>query len=734
MQHLFRLATCIACAVLLLPNGLAEDAPDSLFFDAYQQFQAGERMENEQRYSDAKEHFERAEKILRSIKQTHSDWQPLVVDYRLGKTIDALKRLQDAPPEPAAPSNSDDDLAGPLPLPDPMGGSLNTPATSPVPEFNPRSSRETPSVASQATRPSQSTNSREAVEMARKLRESDAERKRMERQIQQLVGQYKSAQHALDKKNVDVLELRSSLAQIKEEFSNYKKDNKPYTEGGKEWQEELEALRTDLREAHAEIESLTDERNILIAQLDRAKLYIDQYAQQQEQLTVARDEAIASRDEFRDKAKKYLAEVEEYRTRADRYYAEAESYKIKLESTESLREQIESLGEANADLTQKLKEAEDKVGKMIASGSAQDDAVIELRSEINSVRDQLLAAQVELQQKDSRIAGLQAKLDETTGELAMLKLNPLPRAEEERLSAENELLRGIVMRQIKQQARLEQARRMIQDELERLEIKSASLDQQLVELAGAQFELTDAEKELFKKPVVALVEDETPDVAGMAVAVAKSSAAAAKAEAEAAPTPEESFTPNDPRALPAELSPLVAKAKQQFAEGRFEDAEKTYEEIIKQEPDSYFALSNLAVTQFQMNKLSAAAVALRKAISIYDEDAFAYTILGIVLYQQQDLESARDILMKAIEVDPEDHKAYNYLGITMFEQGDSKEAEEFIQKAIELDPEYADAHFNLAVVYILGKPPAKGLARQHYDKATALGALPDASLEQLLNN
>jgi len=290
MQHIIRLALFAACAVFLLPSGLAEDAPDSLFFDAYQQYQAGERMESEQRHADAKEHFERAEQILRSIKQNHSNWQPLVVQFRLGKTMDALKRVRDARPQ-EQPASNDDDLAGPLPLPDPMGRDVNTPATSPVPEFNPRNSHETPQLNNQA-RPS-TNNSRDVVEMARKLQQSESERRRMESQLEQMVGQYKSAQHALDKRNVDVLELRSSLAQITEEFTNYKKDNQQYTEGGKEWQAELDALRSDLREAHAEIESLTDERNLLISQLDRAKLYIDQYAKQQEHLTIAGDEAIA---------------------------------------------------------------------------------------------------------------------------------------------------------------------------------------------------------------------------------------------------------------------------------------------------------------------------------------------------------------------------------------------------------------------------------------------------------
>lgn len=726
MQPFIRLAAFLACAAFL-PSALANDEPDSLFFDAYQQYQAGERMEAESRPADAREHFERAEEILRSIKRKHRDWQPLVVDYRLNKTEEALKRVRNAP----ANAPQDDDLAGPLPLPDPMGNSVNTPATSPIPDFSPRQSRETPYVDGGQRSGREAANREEVLEMARKLRQSEAERQRMDEQLQQMLGRYKSAQHALDKRNVDILELRSLLEQVRQEFDNFKKDAEHQAKGSEAWQKEIEGLRTELREAYAEIEALTDEKSLLITQLERAKGFLEQYATQQEELTAQRDSALEEREAFRERARDYLREIDRYRGEAERYYAEAERYKVKVEAADSLRQQLDLLSEENKSLSNQLANAEKQIEKIKSEGVAENETVLQLRSEINGVRDQLLAAQVELQQKDSTILGLQAQFDETSGELASLKLNPVPREEERKLTAENELLRGIVMRQIKQQARLEQARRMIQEELQRLEVRSDSLDQQLVELSEVRIELTDEEKALFKQPVVALVDSESGNVAGMAVAVAKSAAAELNAEGEAA-AQEEPVAPSDPRALPAEMYPLVEKAKQQFEEGRFEAAEETYEEIVAQVPDSYFGLSNLAVTQFQLSKFSAAEVALRKAIALEPEDSFAFTILGIVLFRQGDLEGAQEMLADAIAVNPKDHKAFNYLGITMFEQGDARQAESHIQEALSLNPDYADAHFNLAVVYALSKPPSKGLARQHYDKATELGALPDASLEQLL--
>ena len=53
-------------------------------------------------------------------------------------------------------------------------------------------------------------------------------------------------------------------------------------------------------------------------------------------------------------------------------------------------------------------------------------------------------------------------------------------------------------------------------------------------------------------------------------------------------------------------------------------------------------------------------------------------------------------------------------------------------EAVSLDPTYADAHFNLAVVYAMQTPPNKEKAREHYKKATEYGAEPDSALEQMI--
>src|SRR5207245_4264216 len=105
---------------------------------------------------------------------------------------------------------------------------------------------------------------------------------------------------------------------------------------------------------------------------------------------------------------------------------------------------------------------------------------------------------------------------------------------------------------------------------------------------------------------------------------------------------------------------------------------------------------------------------------------------GIVVYLQYKYEYARYELTKSLSINPKSSTAHNYLGITASQKGWQQAAEQEILESIADNPDYADAHFNLAVIYATAQPPAKDLAKQHYAKATLLGTAPDPSLEKLL--
>ena len=132
--------------------------------------------------------------------------------------------------------------------------------------------------------------------------------------------------------------------------------------------------------------------------------------------------------------------------------------------------------------------------------------------------------------------------------------------------------------------------------------------------------------------------------------------------------------------------------------------------------------------QIEAGKLSAAEVALKKAIEINDKDSFAHTYLGVVYCKQGHFDEAIASLKRAIVLNDGDSMAHNYLGVCLGQEENKTAAEKEFKRAIDLKPDYADAHFNLAVLYATNQPPSL----DHYSKATELGAAPDPSLERLI--
>ena len=139
------------------------------------------------------------------------------------------------------------------------------------------------------------------------------------------------------------------------------------------------------------------------------------------------------------------------------------------------------------------------------------------------------------------------------------------------------------------------------------------------------------------------------------------------------------------------------------------------------------------MVRFQQQKYPEAEKVLREAVRVAPNDSFSHSVLGIVLVQQEKYDDAIQILSRAVALDPNDAKTRNYLGISSSRKGLAEAAEQECRKAIELDDSYGDAHFNLAVIYATQNPPAKELAKRHYNRALELGVPKDQELEKLLN-
>ena len=362
------------------------------------------------------------------------------------------------------------------------------------------------------------------------------------------------------------------------------------------------------------------------------------------------------------------------------------------------------------------------------------------------------------------VTDLKSQLETKDKELAQIKASSISEDEKKKQEEENELLRGIVMRQLKEQARRDQARKLVFDELSKLQVKSDVLNEQIQYLGQPVTKLNDKEKALFKQPQIQLANDESSAPVAFSLAAGKSEpsesapppaesrAAAAPAssddlpvkdkmtvakketdkpgssKSESAPQVETSVNPG----VPDELLPLARKAKEQFELANYREAEKTYESILAKAPNNIYALSNLGVVRYRAGKLKQAEETFKKAIAIAPEDSFSYCTLGIVYFRQDKLDDAINSLTKALAINPKYAMAHNYLGIAASQKGWQEAAIKELQAALALDPNYPDANFNMAVIYATQQPPNKETAQKYYKKAVSLGAEPDKSLEEIL--
>lgn len=753
MQRLALLMLVVVASLATPLSTRAEDASD-LFLSAYQDFQTADKLVGEGSQREALEKYQTVEKLLLEISKAAPSWQPLVVEYRLKKTQENIARLEsevaDLPPR-AEP------IEGELPVADRSRSSDPVISTAPVISVRPPPGvRSSPRGQSTPRRRSNSAQD-QILDLKDQLTSAKEDNERLNARLQ-------SALVEVDKTKVTVVDLRSQLAQATATLENSRQDRDDFSSVRAEFDKRIVGLLEKLNESEAEREVLTDENARLFAKLERAATYIsasdgirENLLQERTKLAETRDAAIFAGEkqvkeetaklDLLSKANDKLKQEVKFATKdlvskkeVERLKAENSALSEALTAASS-GISIEEHGELVASkevLEKRLKKAD---ADLVASKEAQKEAapqpekdalIVSLQSELNSVNDRLLEAQARMSQSDEVVQNLRKQLDATSGDLAEAKLNPTTGPEEEKLATENELLRGIILRQIKRQTLRDDAKKKLEDEIEKMQVKSEVITRQLDVLGAPVLDLTPAEQTLFKEPVALLNE---PDPASLKVTMAVVKPKAPPADSlggnssgavlDPPLAPERDYIPEDVRAM-------VVEAKAAFEKLDYPETERLYQQIVERVPNNYFALSNLAAVQIEAGKLSAAEVALKKAIEINDQDSFAHTNLGILYSRQGRFTEAIASLNKALALNDEDSVAHNYLGVCFGQQSKREEAEQQFKQAIELNPSYPDAHFNLAVLYATTQPQLMELAKHYYNKALELGAAPDPSLEKLI--
>ncbi|MGD9896306.1 MAG: tetratricopeptide repeat protein [Candidatus Methylacidiphilaceae bacterium] len=474
---------------------------------------------------------------------------------------------------------------------------------------------------------------------------------------------------------------------------------------------------------------------------------------------------------------------------------------LAIAQSSNVEERIAAVLQENNALKAQLAQTEGKI-RALQTGN-NEGAVVGIRDQLKGVQEQLAILERENQIFRSTASSLKSQLETAQQRLAESARQFFASSGSEQLKKENEVLRGIINRQLQEQARREMAKKLVTEELQSLKVDSQFVQRQLEILSSPLVSLSPEELALLKGPTVSPQDgvdkqafvatlkqkaqqmglfsrgsdsgqssaseadqanlskvDPPPSNATITMpASARASAenpgsaqfsssipgstTATSSETSSGPSPssQQNAAPvasdntsegNNASSLSPELRQLAEQAAGYFNQQRHEEAAKVYDQILQKDPGNVFAWANLGVVRFQQSRYDDAEKSLQQAIKLNPNDAFSHSVLGIVYYQQGRYDNAISMLTRSIVLDPNDPRTRNYLGIACSKKGWQEAAEKELRRALELNPNYADAHFNLAVIYATQKPPAKELAKRHYQDAVSLGLPKDASLEKFL--
>ena len=157
-------------------------------------------------------------------------------------------------------------------------------------------------------------------------------------------------------------------------------------------------------------------------------------------------------------------------------------------------------------------------------------------------------------------------------------------------------------------------------------------------------------------------------------------------------------------------------------EGKLEEAEKRYLEILKQNPNNPDALNFLGLLKFAQNKLDEAEKYIKQAITALP-DAYFYENLAKIYCERKDYNQAKETFIKGLELDKNNFELIFGLALVYKNLKEFDFAVENYNKALSLNPNSSQVYFNLANLYVQNNELEKGL--EYLEKAFELNPNDD---------
>ncbi|MDJ1176754.1 tetratricopeptide repeat protein [Roseofilum capinflatum] len=145
-------------------------------------------------------------------------------------------------------------------------------------------------------------------------------------------------------------------------------------------------------------------------------------------------------------------------------------------------------------------------------------------------------------------------------------------------------------------------------------------------------------------------------------------------------------------------------------QGEYTQAERVYEQILRQEPENTNVLCLLGMVARVQGKLEEAIACYQRAIALKPNFIEARFNLGNALSASQQTEEAIACYQTLLELQPSHAGAYSNLGLLYHQQNQVEEAKRAYEQAIAIDSNQVESFYNLGNLY---------KAEQDFDRAIA---------------
>ena len=180
---------------------------------------------------------------------------------------------------------------------------------------------------------------------------------------------------------------------------------------------------------------------------------------------------------------------------------------------------------------------------------------------------------------------------------------------------------------------------------------------------------------------------------------------------------------NTPKSQPSRKKPAQSSADHSNKEhqavalinqGKLQEAEAIYRELISAGTSNHIVYGNLAALCGMQGRLDELVELLKTALQLKPNYPDAHNNLGVALQEQGDLTAAIASYNTALQLKPNYPDAHNNLGNALQEQGDLNAAIDSYNAALQLKPNYPDAQKNLSMTQLLLGDYERGWERYEY--------------------